>query len=70
MDGVSIGHRGHLHIDPAFFPHRLIELGDEVVERGVRLAAVDMPDGNGRGCILLFQRAGASRAEREKQRAE
>ena len=53
VDGVGVGYRGHLHIDPLLLAHRLIELSDEVVEGGVRLAAVDMPDGDGGGRILL-----------------
>ena len=61
VDGVGVGHGGDLHIDPLFFSHRLVELIDEIVERGVCLAAVDVPNGNGGRRLLFFRWRGTAR---------
>lgn len=56
-----------LHADVLRAADGLVERVDEVVERGLGLAAVDVPDRHGHGLLLL---AAAGAAEREQQRQQ
>ena len=67
VDGVRIRDAADLHADVLRAADGLVERVDEVVERGLGLAAVDVPDRHGHG-LLLLTAAGA--AEREQQRQQ
>ena len=62
MDGVGVGHGGDLHVDSLLLSHRLVERIDEVVEWGICLTAIDVPDRNGGRRLFFFGRVGTARA--------
>ena len=63
VDGVGVGHGGDLHVDPLLLSHRLVERIDEVVEWGICLTAIDVPDRNGGRRLFFFGRVGTACTE-------
>ena len=63
VDGVGVGHGGDPHVDPLLLSHRLVERIDEVVEWGICLTAIDVPDRNSGWRLFFFCRAGTACTE-------
>ena len=71
MDGVRVRDAADLHADVLLAADGLVERVDEVVERGLGLAAVDVPDRHGHG-LAPAAAAGAAEQQRkgEQQRGD
>lgn len=63
MDVLVIRHHGDLNLDALFDANRVVENIDEIVERRIRLATVDVPDGDGGRLVAL--RANAAGTEQQ-----
>ena len=53
VDVLVVRHHGDLNLDALFDANRVVENIDEIVERRIRLATVDVPDGDGGRLVAL-----------------
>ena len=63
VDVLVVRHHGDLNLDALFDTNRVVENIDEIVERRIRLATVDVPDGDGGRLVAL--RADAAGTEQQ-----
>ena len=72
MDGLVVGYERNLHPDALLFAGGLIEDVDHIVERRIRLPAVNMPQRDRYGLLLRFfaARAGAESRQQAQQQTQ
>lgn len=67
MDAAAVADQLHLHADVLLGPDGAVELLDQTVQRGVHLAAVDVPQRHGQRLRVLFLAAARDRQQQHYQ---
>ena len=70
MNTAAVADQLHLHADVLLCAHGAVEPLDQAVQRGIHLAAIDVPQRYGQWFRLLFLRASCHQQERQRQQAQ